>query len=65
MNQRFTNFRTLGARYRCVEGRLLRHDPQPDDPDLETDVGQCAECGGDGCEKQREDDELWQRVTGR
>lgn len=34
---------------RCVEGRLWRHDPQYDDPDLETDVGRCAECNGKGC----------------
>ena len=25
---------------RCIEGRLWRHDPQLDDPDLETDMGQ-------------------------
>lgn len=37
---------------RCVEGRLFRHDPQYDDPDLETDVGQCPECDGDGCEPE-------------
>ena len=36
---------------RCIEGRLFRHDPQWDDPDLETDVGQCPECEGDGCDK--------------
>lgn len=34
---------------RCVEGRLFRHDPQWDDPDLETDVGECPDCSGDGC----------------
>lgn len=34
---------------RCVEGRLWRHDPQQDDPDLETDIGQCPDCSGDGC----------------
>ena len=34
---------------RCVDGRLMRHDPQPDDPYLETDVGKCEECGGKGC----------------
>lgn len=33
----------------CVEGRLMRHDPQPDDPYLETDIGQCPDCSGDGC----------------
>lgn len=34
---------------RCVEGRLFRHDPQYDDPYLETDVDQCPDCSGDGC----------------
>ena len=34
---------------RCVDGRLMRHDPQFDDPDLETDVGKCPECDGEGC----------------
>ena len=29
---------------RCVEGRLMRHDPQHDDPYLETDVGECPDC---------------------
>jgi hypothetical protein len=33
---------------RCVEGRLYRHDPQFDDPYLETDVGECPDCSGDG-----------------
>lgn len=33
----------------CVDGRLLRHDPQHDDPDLETDIGQCPYCEGKGC----------------
>jgi hypothetical protein len=27
----------------------MRHDPQHDDPDLETDVGQCPECEGKDC----------------
>ena len=36
---------------RCVEGRLMRHDPQFDDPDLETDRGVCPECDGLGCDK--------------
>lgn len=27
----------------------MRHDPQDDDPDLETDVGECPDCSGDGC----------------
>ena len=34
---------------RCIEGRLWRHDPQWDDPDLETDVGECPDCSGCGC----------------
>lgn len=33
----------------CVGGRLMRYDPQPDDPYLETDVGKCLACGGNGC----------------
>jgi hypothetical protein len=40
---------------RCIEGRFYRHEPRPDDPDLETDVGECPECEGEGC---RELDEL-------
>lgn len=36
---------------RCVEGRLYRHDPQYDDPDLETDIGKCSECDGEGCDR--------------
>lgn len=36
---------------RCIDGRSFRHDPQHDDPELETDVGQCPECEGAGCEK--------------
>lgn len=36
---------------RCIEGRLWRHDPQPDDPYLETEIGQCPECQGADCEK--------------
>ena len=35
----------------------MRHDPQPDDPGLETDIGKCEECGGKGCDAtQREYD---------
>jgi hypothetical protein len=34
---------------RCVDGRAMRHDPQPDDPYLETDIGRCEECEGAGC----------------
>jgi hypothetical protein len=28
----------------------MRHDPQPDDPYLETDLGVCPDCEGLGCE---------------
>jgi hypothetical protein len=35
---------------RCIEGRLWRHDPQDDDPYLETERGQCPVCDGKGCE---------------
>jgi len=41
-------------RTRCVDGRLMRHDPQHDDPDLETDIGTCQECEGNGCPAVRE-----------
>jgi hypothetical protein len=27
----------------------MRHDPQYDDPDLETDIGTCPKCEGEGC----------------
>lgn len=39
---------------RCVEGRLLRHDPQPDDPELMTDRGECPDCEGKGCPERDE-----------
>lgn len=35
----------------CVDGRLMRHDPQPDDPCLQTDLGECPDCDGLGCER--------------
>lgn len=35
---------------RCIDGRSMRHDPQNDDPYLETDIGKCPDCGGTGCE---------------
>jgi hypothetical protein len=41
--------RTAYRPTRCVEGRTMRHDPQHDDPELETDIGQCEECDGKGC----------------
>ena len=33
---------------RCVDGTLFRHDPQHDDPYLETARGKCPECNGEG-----------------
>lgn len=48
------NWHTLGRPVRCVEGRLYRHDPQFDDPDLETDVGPCPDCCGYGCDEEGE-----------
>lgn len=35
---------------RCLDGRLMRSDPQDDDPNLETDRGVCPDCNGRGCE---------------
>ena len=34
---------------RCIGGRLMRLDPQNDDPYLEIDIGKCPDCGGKGC----------------
>ena len=42
--------KAFGRSVRCVDGRLWRHDPQHDDPYLETDIGQCPECEGKGCD---------------
>lgn len=39
----------IHGRFRCEDGNLMRHDPQHDDPYLETNVGQCPECRGKGC----------------
>lgn len=36
---------------RCVDGRLFRHDPQWDDPHLETDIGVCPDCEGFSCDE--------------
>jgi hypothetical protein len=33
----------------------MRHDPQPDDPYLETDMGRCPECDGRGCGETPDD----------
>lgn len=33
----------------CIDGRLMRHDPQYDDPELLTDLRACPDCSGDGC----------------
>jgi hypothetical protein len=34
----------------CLNGRLMRHDPQDDDPEMLTDLRQCPDCEGDGCD---------------
>lgn len=44
---------------RCIDGQLMRHDPQPDDPDLETDVGKCPDCNGNGCDEDGTKNEMW------
>ncbi len=33
---------------RCIDGRMFRHDPFPDDPDFEIEVGQCPTANEDG-----------------
>lgn len=43
--------RSRWKRYRCEDGRAMRHDPQPDDPYLETDIGPCELCDGQGCDE--------------
>jgi len=40
---------------RCVDGDQMRHDPQDDDPELETFLGKCPECDGDGCRQETDD----------
>ena len=34
---------------RCIDGRLLKHEPFPDDPEFETDIGPCPDFPGCGC----------------
>jgi hypothetical protein len=55
----------LPPSYRCVDGRRWRHDPQPDDPYLETDRGECPECGGKGCNQEEPTHLLMQRIAQR
>lgn len=54
--------------HRCVDGRVMRHDPQHDDPYLETDIGQCEECDMRGCDNVCEtcggEGEIDQRIGG-
>lgn len=49
------------TRTRCIDGRLWRHDPMYDDPDLETEIGECEVCQGKGiglnCADCDEDDD--------
>lgn len=49
---------------RCIEGRLWRHDPQSDDPDLETDIGTCPDCSGGGCDEIDEPAQKFRRPKG-
>jgi hypothetical protein len=49
--------------HKCVDGRALRHDPQPDDPYLQTDIGECEKCGGKGCDFL--DETIWDRAIER
>lgn len=51
LGARMSEMPDLDDRYRCEDGRRMRHDPQPDDPYLETDVGPCPICDGKGCEE--------------
>jgi hypothetical protein len=45
----------LGREPVCVGGRLMRDDPQPDDPWLQTDRGECPDCRGEGCDQPDDD----------
>ena len=36
---------------RCVDGRVFRHRPYPDDPDFEHDVGPCPNLTGERCSR--------------
>lgn len=40
------------SKTRCDGGTLYRHDPCPDDPYFEMEIGQCPKCGGRGCERR-------------
>lgn len=48
---------SIAKDYTCVDGRKMRHDPQTDDPYLQTDVGRCPDCDGKGCDKSEEQEE--------
>ena len=43
---------------RCVDGRLMLHEPQSDDPDFETDRGECPVCDGQGCEETSREQQM-------
>lgn len=45
--------RDMKGDHSCVDGRLMRYDPQPDDPYLQTDLGECPDCDGLGCERPK------------
>lgn len=46
---------SISKNYTCVDGRQMRHDPQTDDPYLQTDVGRCPDCDGEGCDLKPND----------
>lgn len=48
---------------RCVDGQVMRHDPQLDDPYLETDIGKCEECNGFGCERLATEEEKYEEYA--
>lgn len=44
---------------RCIDGRLFRHAPLPDDPDFEIEVGKCPTANEDGRCHLCSDDVPW------
>lgn len=46
----YTDLVNDGRPTRCIDGRLLQHRPQADDPYLEVDIGACPGC--DECDPE-------------
>ena len=42
---------------RCIDGRLMKHQPFSDDPDFEHDIGECPACEGFGCGSEPVDED--------